>query len=135
LPVENMKRDFRKAVRVVHRVVFLQSRDDDTLRRRLRAEVNEVGRQYVLMTRRFLDVAAGSRGTVSDLVRAEAHRWKRGHRECADRLAQALDLDFSICSCALLPYRDTVKRGPACKLSDWLLEMVQRVRDESGAGD
>ncbi len=129
-----MKRDFQRAVRVVHRAVFLR-RDDDTRTHRLRAEVNEVGRQYVIMTRRVLDVAASSGGTASDFLRAEVRRWKRGHRECADRLAQALDIDFSICSCALLPYRETVKRGPACKLSDWLLEMVQRVRDESGARD
>ena len=57
------------------------------------------------------------------MLREEAERWKRGHRECATQLSEFLDLNTCVISDVLHVYREAIKRGRVRRFGDWILEM------------
>jgi hypothetical protein len=103
--------------------------------REVRGQLDAVGRKYVRMTRRLLAMGRDcSAGTGDEAFREAAKRWKRGHRDCATRLAKLVDLDVRIVADVLHRYREAIKRGPVSSFGDWIIEMSKLESDEDGGG-
>ena len=92
----------------------------------VRGRLDAVGRRYLRMTRRLLAKGRLCPRVISkDVLREEAERWKRGHRECANQLGEYLDLHPRFVSDVLHVYREAIKRGRVSRFGDWILEMFK----------